>query len=300
VVLFLSASAQQAYAIWGWIEKLSGPGPFVGVDLVFPYPLTNPPELTSVSMHNDNLHELAVLGVETVRLREQCGEFLDDTRVPGGLIDTFLNRSGQKALLPGRGDRVKAQLELTNKRVLEIVNERLRERFRRFRELGVFCGFRPIVIEDERGRNKVKNLFFTLSLGLALTYENQLRYPDGFTGDKDVFWISVFPALEYRHPVGRDFSLFSQVGPAAHYFAGGAFDDFLVGSARARAGFQYRKVYFGAQGDWFFNSVKPERFGALANEGRHRSTWGLFIGIDLTGRGRRPKPSVPNPRVPKP
>jgi hypothetical protein len=311
------ASAQQAYALWGWIEKLSGPGPFVGVDFPFPFPLSNPPEIVDEEMNNKNLEALAALGVETVKLPVKCDEFLDATSYqsflnrelglalpvrlldekcdgddlpkPGGLLDTFLRQPREKALL---SERVKVQLGLANKRVLVIVNERLRQSFRRFSSgpLGLFCGFRPVVITDANGKNTVKNLFFTLSVGFALTYQNHLRYPDGFAGDQDVLWLSVFPALEYRHKLWGPFNVFGQVGPAAHYFAGGAFDDFLAASGKLRAGIQYKKIYVGAQFDYFFSDMNPERFGALANEGQHRRTWGLFFGIDLTRSGRLPTP----------
>ena len=115
------------------------------------------------------------------------------------------SRAGKEAHSPTAQElkeKVQAGLKIGNDLVLEILNERLRQRTRRFGAgpAGVFSGFKPIpAITDKPkdGKNIFNNRFFMLSLGVALTYENKLRYAEG-AADRDVIWFSVYPAFDQR------------------------------------------------------------------------------------------------------
>ena len=323
-VLLLLASAQHAYAGWGWVEKMSGPGPFVGMDLLFPYSLSRLPKQITLEVHNANLDTLELLGVKSVKLPVECVGFLENKEyhsllrrelgialpakrkkekcdeaealVADGFLDVFTReitglRDRDKQAVSAEGELgLEKVLELANGFVLEILTERLRQKTQRFGAdpAGVFGGFKMIpAFKDEHGRNTntFNNRFFTLSLGLAFALENNIRYADGFAGDTDVVWLSVYPAFEQRFKeICGGVNLFFQVGPAVHYFLGAQFDDFLKVSIRGRFGVQLWALYFGGEVDYFLSAIRTDDFGAVPDptDLDHWSVGG-FVAFDLTG-----------------
>ncbi len=360
LVVALSTTARDAEALVDFLRKLSGPGPFLGLNLLFPHSLSS--GKVTRELNNENLATLTMLGVDTEHLSPDLEGFVTNcahqrllerefglSLSDGSLcsrtvavasttseaaeklraaeleaaVSRFLNATRIEltggrcagvqtaklcALLPeakradfestpdGSEARLivaRIRLRTLDELILDFKTLELRERIRHFDggTGGFFGGFRPIpnldcpeLPDNATCFNPINNWFFTLSLGASIALENDMGYPDGFSADKDVLWVSAFPAFEKRAFQSKDGrrSLFFQAGPAVHYFAGAGFDDFWKASIRGRVGVRFDKFYVGVQAEYFLTAFDHDEFGGNPEE--VHANGGIVFGYNLTGK----------------
>jgi hypothetical protein len=340
-LLFLPG--RDADALWKYLGELSGPGPFYGIDFVFPWSLSRPD--VTISLNNANLLLLRDLGVHSVwlsssfepesgdpgfganrahqlfverefgiilvptavaetaresraspsRPRVSAEDFVSATAMTEqgnelALLRSFLTERQRLEFTTTRDNDVltaDARLEVLNELSERILTERLRDRLEHYGAgtAGLFNSQLAI----PKLANEINNVFFSLSLGLAFAAENNIDHAGDFDGDKDVVWLSLYPALEWRFATfaDGDGSVFVNAGPAVNYFSGAQFDDFAAVSVRARLGVQIWRIYGGLELNTFVSALSNDRFGGLSDgTDLDRVATGGFLTIDLT---RRPK-----------
>lgn len=337
---------RDANAFWKYIYELSGPGPFYGMDFVFPWSLSKP--TLTPPLNNDNVYRLRALGVNTTRLSTTLDGFsknlphqhlLREANIipvpfPSGTMQgedpgreepqfvtdflrvTVLTRASDeyqvmKAFLTdpefakfeasALGDRAtprerlavaEARLTLATKVHLGLATEELRKILFRFgggpSGFGTSLRMMPqigVLKDGKLADQQINNRFFTLALGFAFTANNDDLYLPDFEGDKDVVWLTLYPAHEWRFAPfdGDRGNVIFNVGPAIHYFLGAQFSDFANASLRWRVGVQYGRLQAGLNFDVFAKVISLDDFGPVRDPtDLDRFSWGFFLGVDLT------------------
>ena len=176
--------------------------------------------------------------------------------------------------------------EEQSRTVLAAATERVRSRLRTFGKSNyVFFGSQSAIplIFDNDGNNTIRNLFLTFAVGYAESWENDLVYPRDNKADKTVKWVSLYPALEWRFGMTRDYSknLFTSIGPAFHSFLGDAFESFEETSVRGRLGMRYHSMHFAFELEYFVDGIPHAEFGAVDDPTTHRLGWGVSVGFEI-------------------
>ena len=105
----------------------------------------------------------------------------------------------------------------------------------------------------------------------------------GYTGSPSIRHSSIASASSNRTRKRRTSksNWFWNFGPTFHYFFGEAFDNFTRVSARTRAGWRYKAIYFGGELDYFIPVIQHFEFGALSDGDLTRFSYGAFIGFEI-------------------
>ena len=175
------------------------------------------------------------------------------------------------------------RLDVFNKYLEQVHTDRLRRILNNYglRSAGLFNSQLtiPRIGAECECKNEINNLFFTLSLGLAFATENNIPHAPDFAGDKDVIWLSMYQALEWRFLsfADGDGSAYFNVGPAINYFVGAQFEDFSAVSFRSRIGVQFWRIHGGFEINVFANALRNDQFGGLHTTDLDRVTTGGFL-----------------------
>ncbi len=183
--------------------------------------------------------------------------------------------------------------QILDTKVWQEKSDELRKKVRTYgRGWGGFFGSQqalPDLADPLRGKNAFNNWFFTLATGYAFSLRNNLDYRPANEASTRVHWLTIYPAFEYRFGIKQPdpqkayvkSNWFWNFGPTFHYFFGEAFDNFTRVSARTRAGWRYKGIYFGGELDYFIPVVQHSEFGALPDGELARFSYGAFIGFEL-------------------
>ena len=215
----------------------------------------------------------------------------------GSLLESYVRTREQQEgrVLDGRTPEEQASNDLA-RQTGKIIDDRKAEFPGKVRYFGLSAGFfnsqRVLKLRNPHEPNARKEgcraddlyfgrKLFTLSLGYAQSYSNELAYED-HVGSRTVRFVTLYPAFEYRVPVsGVESSLFANAGPAAHLFWGEAFDAFSQVSARMRLGASIGRFQLGVELDFFIPELKHSKFGSV-DPGAVRVGWAVFMGLEVS------------------